>query len=65
MNSAENFPDTTDDLHRLACKAKRNFYIDSATGYKVMTEYYLLKRGYCCSSGCKHCPYELKGHYED
>jgi len=23
----------------------------------VFTEHYLLKRGYCCNSGCRHCPY--------
>jgi hypothetical protein len=23
----------------------------------VFTEKYLLKRGYCCKNGCKHCPY--------
>ena len=33
-----------------------DFYIDKK-GYKVFTEQYLLKRGYCCQSGCKHCPY--------
>ena len=26
-------------------------------GYKVFTSAYHLKRGYCCKSGCKHCPY--------
>jgi hypothetical protein len=26
-------------------------------GYKVFTEKYLLKRGYCCQNGCRHCPY--------
>jgi hypothetical protein len=26
-------------------------------GYIVFTEKYLLKRGYCCMNGCKHCPY--------
>jgi len=26
-------------------------------GYKVFTENYLLKRGYCCQNGCRHCPY--------
>jgi len=26
-------------------------------GYRVMTESYLVRRGYCCSNGCKHCPY--------
>lgn len=26
-------------------------------GYIVFTEKYLLKRGFCCKSGCRHCPY--------
>jgi hypothetical protein len=26
-------------------------------GYLVYTEKYLLKRGFCCQSGCRHCPY--------
>jgi len=25
--------------------------------YKVMTEYFHIKRGYCCGSGCRHCAY--------
>jgi hypothetical protein len=24
----------------------------------VFTAHYLLKRGYCCNSGCRHCPYK-------
>tara|TARA_R110000824_G_scaffold57118_3_gene155649 strand:+ start:1682 stop:1891 length:210 start_codon:yes stop_codon:yes gene_type:complete len=26
-------------------------------GKIVMTEEYHKRRGYCCGSGCKHCPY--------
>ena len=26
-------------------------------GFIVFTEKYHLKRGYCCKSCCKHCPY--------
>lgn len=33
-----------------------DFYFNSA-GFLVFTEKYHLKRGYCCKSGCKHCPY--------
>ena len=33
-----------------------DFYINE-DGYKVFTEKFLLKRGYCCQNGCKHCPY--------
>jgi hypothetical protein len=32
-------------------------YYLSPEGYIVFTEKYHLKRGYCCKSGCKHCPY--------
>jgi len=33
-----------------------DFYFNE-DGYRVFTEQYLLKRGYCCENGCKHCPY--------
>lgn len=26
-------------------------------GYVVFTERYHLRRGFCCGSGCRHCPY--------
>jgi hypothetical protein len=29
-----------------------------ARGCLVFTRAYHLKRGYCCNSGCRHCPYE-------
>jgi len=28
--------------------------------YLVFTEAYHLKRGYCCNSGCRHCPWKDK-----
>jgi hypothetical protein len=33
-----------------------HFYFNEA-GYMVLTAQYLWERGYCCGSGCKHCPY--------
>ncbi|MDG2492650.1 MAG: DUF5522 domain-containing protein [Flavobacteriaceae bacterium] len=36
-----------------------DFYM-SPLGFKVFTEKYHLKRGYCCVSGCKNCPYDYK-----
>ncbi len=36
--------------------AAEDFYLDD-TGLFVFTEKYHLKRGYCCQSGCRHCPY--------
>lgn len=26
-------------------------------GLMVLTGHFLLKRGYCCGNGCRHCPY--------
>lgn len=37
-------------------KENEDYYYNEQ-GYKVFTEKYHLKRGYCCKSGCKHCPY--------
>jgi hypothetical protein len=36
--------------------SEEDFY-KSSEGYIIFTEKYHLKRGYCCKSGCKHCPY--------
>lgn len=33
-----------------------DFYF-TPEGYKCFTEAHHLKRGYCCKSGCRHCPY--------
>lgn len=41
-----------------------DFYYNEA-GLFVFTANYLLKRGFCCHNGCKHCPYpkdETKPH---
>jgi hypothetical protein len=32
-------------------------YYYSPEGYIIFTEAYHRKRGHCCQSGCKHCPY--------
>ena len=37
-------------------KENEDYYYNEQ-GYKVFTENFHLKRGYCCKSGCKHCPY--------
>jgi hypothetical protein len=29
-------------------------------GLFVFSEKYHLKRGYCCKSGCRHCPYGFR-----
>ncbi|MCW5921993.1 MAG: hypothetical protein KIS77_06620 [Saprospiraceae bacterium] len=35
-----------------------DYYIEK--GLFVLTEHFLLKRGHCCGSGCRHCPYRKK-----
>jgi hypothetical protein len=35
---------------------EEDYYL-SDEGFIVFKESYHLKRGYCCKSGCKHCPY--------
>ena len=35
-----------------------DYYVED--GLYVFTAHYLLKRGYCCQSGCRHCPYGFK-----
>jgi hypothetical protein len=32
-------------------------YVDPVSGLVVMTAGYLARRGSCCDSGCRHCPY--------
>jgi len=38
-------------------KNKNEDYYINENGYRVFTEKYHLKRGFCCKNGCKHCPY--------
>lgn len=37
-----------------------NEYYYMENGLLVFTAAYHLKRGYCCQSGCRHCPYGFK-----
>jgi len=47
-------------VHTAAVKRGDVTYMDPATGYQVFTELYMIQRGWCCGSGCRHCPY---GHF--
>ena len=44
-------------LHERACRAGEEFYLDPETDWRVFTEVELRRRGSCCGSGCRHCPY--------
>lgn len=38
-------------------KTEEDYYFNEA-GLMVMTAEFHLKRGFCCGSGCFHCPFE-------
>lgn len=44
--------------HDMAVRGRRPTYRDPVSGYTVFTARFLADRGYCCRSGCRHCPYE-------
>ena len=44
-------------VHKTACDNGETTYTDPETGYSVFTELAHQQRGYCCGSGCRHCPY--------
>ncbi len=43
--------------HEAALSAGDAGYLDPVTGLFVLTAGYLWDRGFCCESGCRHCPY--------
>lgn len=36
-------------------KKTPDYYLEN--GFMVFTAVFHLRRGYCCQSGCRHCPY--------
>lgn len=45
-------------LHEAACARGEATYRDPETGYTVFTRLAHLKRGKCCGSACRHCPFD-------
>jgi Family of unknown function (DUF5522) len=43
--------------HAAALAADEPGYADPETGLIVLTARFLARRGTCCGSGCRHCPY--------
>ena len=43
--------------HAAALQTGEDTYADPPTGLTVLTAGYLARRGFCCDSGCRHCPY--------
>ncbi|QHS53368.1 DUF5522 domain-containing protein [Edaphobacter sp. 12200R-103] len=52
-DSHENVPPSPEENDELE---PEDFYYEGP--YLVFTAQYLRKRGYCCNSGCRHCPYK-------
>ena len=48
-NKAQLLPKTANTIEGI------DYYTEN--GYLVFTKWFLLKRGYCCGNGCRHCPY--------
>jgi hypothetical protein len=40
---------------KVALRKGRDYYLEN--GLMVLTADFLRRRGYCCRSGCRHCPY--------
>lgn len=67
MSASETFSnknlstDSGREIFPFLCKTSASesddYYIDQETGFMVFTAKYHLKRGYCCGSGCRHCPF--------
>jgi hypothetical protein len=48
-------------LHATSVAIGLPTYRDPSTGNAVFTAAFLADRGYCCNSGCRHCPYAPVG----
>jgi hypothetical protein len=48
-------PSRTNNPNPAPLREGIDYYIEN--GRYVFTEHFLRQRGYCCQSGCRHCPY--------
>ena len=59
LNGAETGPAAVVNQQSLPqLREGEDYYLEG--GAMVFTAAYHLKRGYCCESACRHCPYEQK-----
>jgi hypothetical protein len=54
----EAIPEAAQAAHHDAVRSGEPTYVDPGTGFVVFTSTFLLERGHCCGSGCRHCPYD-------
>jgi len=50
----DNTPVSMKDEHETFVEGLDFYFEDSLM---VLTRRYLINRGFCCESGCRHCPY--------
>lgn len=55
MSSHDQPPTEHDNPASVASESEEDFYTEN--GFVVFTASFLRRRGYCCESGCRHCPY--------
>jgi len=41
--------------NNISLREETDYYVEN--GLMVFTAHFLRQRGYCCESGCRHCPY--------
>ena len=46
------------ELNKPTLVEGEDFYWEGAV--MVFTARFLLRRGYCCENGCRHCPYDFE-----
>lgn len=57
QSAASDFEDDDSSATRDAeLEEGRDYYLEN--GKLVFSAIFLRKRGYCCESGCRHCPYQ-------
>lgn len=49
------------ERHAEALAAGLPSYADPLSGLRVFTAGFLARRGECCDSGCRHCPFVSSG----
>jgi len=56
LSADENIPGKEDDAKAPPSLIEgEDYYFEGSM--MVFTERFLLRRGFCCESGCRHCPY--------
>lgn len=59
MTESNKEPTDDDVTEQRPLQEGLDYYIEN--GLMVFTAAFLQRRGYCCESGCRHCPYGYIG----